>query len=129
MKTILAALVALMLVSGTAWAQELGPNYYRATNTTTVGKKIVLNTAFLVNPTPRYNVYAISDESKFYITGWRYTGGVWAKVFPQGTFVNAVTDTAVLWHMNVALPISQKVDVLYVRSVTSGASVDLVVYQ
>jgi len=126
MKTILAALVALMLVSGTAWAQT-GPDYFTATNTGTVGTKVLLNTLFRVNPTPRFQVYALSADDAFKVSGYRYMAGTWTKVFPL--FSTAPADTAVSWGSGMTLPITQQVDLLCVTSDASGGSVKLVWYK
>ena len=130
MRMLIVSLVALMLVSGTAWAQDFGPEYFRKTNNVAVGNKILLNTNYRVNPTPTYNIYVISDESKFYVTGYRYLNGAWTKVFPAGTYASAESDTAIYWtSLNVALPIHQRIDLLYVRAATNGAAVTTVVYK
>lgn len=129
MRMLVVSLVALMLISGTAWAQDSGPDYYRAINTGSIGTKVMLNDNFQYNPTPNFYVYAISDESKFYISGYRYTGGTWSRVFPSGSYVNAVTDTTILWHANLVLPVHHRVDLLCITAVTDDAAVDLVVYK
>jgi hypothetical protein len=129
MKMLIAAMFALLLVSGTAWAQlpPVGPDYVRVTNTGAVGNKVLLNTVFRYNPTPRFSVYAISSLGEFKVSGYRYINQVWTKVFPL--FSTAVDDTAVLWVANMALPITQQIDVLCVTSQENGGSVDLVWYK
>ncbi len=129
MKMLIAAMFALLLVSGTAWAQlpPVGPDYVHVTNSGTVGSKVLLNPVFRYNPTPRFSVYAKSSEGEFKVSGYRYVGGTWTKVFPL--FSVAADDTAVLWGAGMTLPITQQVDVLCVTSQDSDGSVDLVWYK
>jgi len=132
MKMLIILLTALLVISGTAWAQDTGPDYHKATNTGLTGSKVVLNANFKYSSTPNYYMYAISDVGKFYISGYRYSGGdygTWSRVFPSGSYVSAITDTTIEWHSNLALPIHNKVDVLVITSQESGGDVDLVVYQ
>jgi len=128
LKSIVACAIALMLISGTAWAQfpEIGPSYYRLENTITTGVKVVLNPNFETQATPRFVSYIISDEAKFWVSGYRYVDKTWVKVFPQGT---TPADTAVYWHANIALPITTKIDVLCFTSSLSDGGADLVVYK
>ncbi len=129
MLKVLAACAVLLMVSGTAWAQNgIGPDFFQASDTGTTGTKVLLNSSFATTPTVKREMFLYSTDGAFKVSGYRYSrGSGWYKVFPK--FSSADKDTAVNWVSGVVLPVTQSVDLLVIDHAENSGTTKIVMYR